>query len=67
MRIKRITLKKKSSDEKAVIYAGIKVSKAEEAILCLPPDHTTFPKVNIEDFDTDMEKCVIKCKWQARN
>ena len=62
-----VDVKKSSDDEKAVIYAGIKVSKAEEDILCLPPSHTIFPKVNIEEFDTDMEKCVIKCKWQARN
>ena len=36
----------------------------EEEILCLPPDHTIFSKVDIEEFDTDMEKCVIKSKWQ---
>ena len=31
----------------------------------MPPDHAIFPKVNMEEFDTEMEKCVIKCIWQA--
>ena len=26
-----------------------------------------FPKVDIEEFDTDMQKCVIKCTWEANN
>ena len=37
----------------------------EEDILCLPPDYTIFPKVDLAEFDTDMEKCAIKCKWAA--
>ena len=55
------------SEAEAVVYAGIKVNKKENDILCLPPDHTIYPKVDIEEFDTDMEKCVIKCVWQAKN
>ena len=47
-----------------VIYGGIKVNKVEQEILALPPDHTIFPKVDMEEFDTDMEKCIIKSKWQ---
>ena len=51
--------------EKPVVYAGIEVKKEEEYILTLPPDHAIFPKVDMEDFDTEMEKCVIKCTWEA--
>ena len=48
-----------------VVYAGIKVNEMEEDILKLPPGHTIFPKVDIEEFDTDMEKCLIKSRWQT--
>ena len=62
---KMAATKENEIDDKAVIYAGIKVNKKEEEILCLPPDHTVFPRVDIEEFDTEMEKCVIKCTWEA--
>ena len=55
------------SEDKAIVYAGIKINKKENDILCLPPDHAIFPKVDLEEFDTEMEKCVIKCIWQAKN
>ena len=58
------TKKKNEILEGAIVYGGIKVNKKEEEILNLPPDHTTFPKVVVEEFNTDMEKCVIKCNWQ---
>ena len=51
----------------SVVYAGIKVDKNEEEILSLPPDHAVFPKIDIEDFETEMEKCMIKCHWEAKN
>ena len=62
---KMAATRENESDDKAVIYAGIKVNKKEEDILCLPPDHTVFPRVDIEEFDTEMEKCFIKCTWEA--
>ena len=52
-------------ENKAIVYAGLKVSKNEEEILTLPPDYAIFPKVSLEEFDTDMEKCIIKCKWEV--
>ena len=58
-----IGTEKNEIENKAVIYAAIKVNKKEEEILSLPPD--VFPKVDIED--TDMQKCVIKCTWKANN
>ena len=47
-------------------YLDQPTPKKEEEILKLPPTHTIFPKVDIEEFDTEMEKCVIKCKWQKQ-
>ena len=40
--------------DRAVVYGGIKINEKEEDILNLPPNHTTFPKVNIEEFDTEL-------------
>ena len=40
---------KRETESKAIVYAGIKVNNKEEEILCLPPDHTVFPKVDIEE------------------
>jgi hypothetical protein len=55
----------KHCESKAVVYAGLKVTKNEENILTLPPDHAVFPSVDIEEFDTEMEKCTIKCQWKV--
>ena len=63
-------LEKESKNEmggKAVVYGGIEVDKSEEDILNLPPDFAIFPKVDIEEFETDMEKCLIKCSWEVKN
>ena len=57
----KVVTEKNEIVNKAVIYAGIKVNKKKADILCVPPDHTDYPKVDFEEFDTDMEKCVIKC------
>ena len=60
-----IYTKKNENRNKAIVYAGIEVNENEQDIICLPPDHTVFPKIDIEEFNTDMEKCVIKCNWEA--
>ena len=60
-----IVAEKNEFKDKAVVYAGIEINEKENDILCLPPDHTVFPKVDIEEFDTEMEKCIIKCTWEA--
>ena len=60
-----VITEKRENKVKAVVYAGITISSNEEDILSLPPDYATYPKVDIEEFDTDMEKCVIKCTWEA--
>ena len=46
---KIVDTEKNKNENKAVVYADIKVSKNEEEILCLPPDHTVLPKVDIEE------------------
>ena len=60
-----MSLGKVQTEKKAIVYAGIIVNKQEEDILSLPPDHAIYPKVDIEEFDTDMEKCIIKCQWEV--
>ena len=59
------TSEKVNSENKAVVYGGVKVNKNEEVLLTLPPDFSTFPKVDIEEFDTEIEKCMIKCQWEV--
>ena len=50
---------------KATIYGGIEgVTKEQEEILMLPPGHSIYPKLNLEAFETELEKCVIKAKWE---
>ena len=57
-------LKKPNEPEnKAVILGGVKVDKYEEAVLMIPPNHTTYPKILVEEVKTELEKCVIKCRW----
>ena len=60
-----LATEKNENSEEAIVYAGIEINKNEKDILCLPPDFTVFPKIDIEEFNTDMEKCVIKCNWEA--
>ena len=50
-------------ENKAVILGGVKVDKYEEAVLMIPPNHTTYPKIVVEEVKTELEKCVIKCRW----
>ena len=51
---------------KASVYANIKVTKEQEEILLLPPEHQTFPKLDIEEFETDLAKSRIiqNCEQQ---
>ena len=43
----------------------IKLSEDQEEILLLPPEHQTFPKLDIEEFETDLAKCSIKERWDT--
>ena len=52
---------------KAPIYGGIEgLTSDQEEILNLPPNHRTYPKLNLENFKTELEKCVIKANWQKQ-
>lgn len=42
------------------------MNKAEEEIMNLDPDQTIFLKVDMDEFDTELEKCSIRCRWEAR-
>ena len=47
------------------IYGGIiGLSKYQEEVLQLPPNHRIFPKLKLEEFRTELEKCVVKANWQ---
>ena len=52
-------------DNKPIIYGGIDgLTVEQEEILKLPPNHQTFPNLNLENFETELEKCMIKAKWE---
>ena len=51
--------------DRAPIYGGIQgLSKDQEEVLRLPTNHRIFPKLKLEEFKTELEKCVIKANWQ---
>ena len=50
---------------KASVYCDIKVTEEQQEILLLPPEHQTYPKLNLEEFETDLAKCVIKERWES--
>ena len=33
----------------------------------MPPKHTTFPPLKVEQFDSDLQKCEVKSRWQSHN
>ena len=49
---------------KAIIYDNVEVTDAEKEILTLPPEHAIFPGVNLNEMETDIEKCMIQCNWE---
>ena len=52
-------------EEKVPVYGGIKdLSEDQEEVLQLPPNHRIYPRLNLEEFKTELEKCVIKANWQ---
>ena len=56
---------KDDKTEKVPIYGGIKdLSEDQEEVLQLPPNHRFYPKLKLEEFKTELEKCIIKANWQ---
>ena len=47
------------------VNANIKVTKEQEESLLLPPEHQTFPKLDIEEFETALAKSRIKGRWES--
>ena len=51
--------------DNAIVYGGITgLNDDQKEFLMLPPNHRTFPKLNVENFETELEKCFIKAKWE---
>ena len=50
---------------KASVYCDIKITEEQEKVLLLPPEHQTYPKLNLEEFETDLAKCAIKERWET--
>ena len=56
-----------TEDNGAPIYGGVEdITNDEKEILNLPPNHRTYPKLNLESFKTELQKCVIKAQWQKQ-
>jgi hypothetical protein len=54
-----------NDNDKPAIYAGIEgITPVQEEILMSAPNHRIFPKLNLEIFETELEKCMIKAKWE---
>ena len=51
--------------EKPTVLAGIEgITEEQEVILMIPPNHRIFPRLNLESFETELEKCNIKGVWE---
>ena len=48
------------------IYGGVELKNDLKEILKLPPKHTIFPKLDVEQFETELQKCEVKCRWQTQ-
>ena len=60
--------KHEDEKDKVPIYGGIKdLNEDQKEVLQLPPNHRTYPKLKLDDFKTELEKCVIKANWQKTN
>ena len=46
------------------VYDGIELDDKQKQIISFPLQHTTFTKLNVEAFETELEKCKVKAKWQ---
>ena len=60
--LEELETKHKALDDeiKASVYCDIKITEEQEKVLLLPPEHQTYPKLNLEEFETDLAKCAIK-------
>ena len=63
-------LEKKSSDEndrsESCVYGGVELKDNLKEILNIPPKHTIFPNLKIEEFETELQKCEVKIRWQTQ-
>jgi hypothetical protein len=60
--------KHEDGKDKVPIYGVIKdLTEDQKEVLQLPPNQRTYPKLKLDDFKTELEKCVIKANWQKTN
>ena len=57
--------KKNETNNKPRVYSNIELTEDQKNILLLPPNHQTFPKLSLEKFETELEKCNIKMTWES--
>ena len=53
------------NDEQPRVYSDIKLNKEQKDILLLPPNFQAYPKLSLEKFDTEIEKCMVKATWES--
>ena len=59
------TGKVENENDKPAIYAGIDgITSEQKDILMMNPNHRLFPRLNLEMFETELEKSEIKAKWE---
>ena len=54
----------KKDDEDVVVYGNIEVNDNEKDILKLPPNHALYPRLNLEEFETEIDKGLAKHTWR---
>ena len=60
-------IKNQSVEPETCVYGGVELKDDLKDILNLPPTHTTFPPLKVEQFDTELQKCEVKSRWQSHN
>ena len=51
-------------NDKVCVYDGVELHINQKEILAFPLQQTRYPKLNVETFERELEKCVVNEKWQ---
>ena len=55
----------KNQVDKPANYAGIEgITKDQEELLMMAPNHRVYSRLNLESFETELEKAFIKANWE---
>ena len=53
------------NEDKPAIYAGIEgITVEQKELLMMPPNHRVYPRLELESFETELEKAGIKATWE---